>query len=82
MSEAGPADAKTFDLLRAAWQAFTSFLEAGGSGASPPKILMDVFPPGGARTFVDILVESVIPIVLSQLDMVSFVKIPSFGALQ
>lgn len=79
---AGPSDAKTLDLFRAAWQAFTSFLGAGGSGALPPNKLMDVFPPGGARTFVDILVESVIPTVLSQLAMVSLVKLLSFGALR
>ena len=42
---------KTLDLFRAAWQRFTSFFGAVGSGAASfPNKLIEVFPPGGAST--------------------------------
>ena len=49
--EAGVSEAKTFDLLRSAWQRLTSFL-TGSEGVPPsfPNKLIDVFPPGGAST--------------------------------
>lgn len=48
---AGASEPKTLDLFRAAWQRFTSFFGAAGSGAASfPNKLIEVLPPGGANT--------------------------------
>lgn len=50
-AEAGASEPKTLDLFRAAWQALTSFFGgSGGAAESLPNKLIEVLPPGGART--------------------------------
>lgn len=78
-SGGGASEVKTLDLFRAAWHWFTSLLEGSGWGLeSLPNKLIEVLPPGGASTFVEMLVESVTPIWFWVLDMISCLDKLSF----